>query len=174
MPLIRNKRKLLQRNAVFLIYGFTADSTKLVQDVQRFMKSFETHKAARAIEGFIIDDFSNWYLRRSRKRLWVEEKTPDKLSGYFTMYEIFVGLSQLLAPFIPFISEEIYQNLRTADMPESVHLCDYPCVDDKAIDEDLEKGMERIRTLVEAGRALRAKSKRQRPTTATRSIDRLL
>lgn len=131
---------------------------KLVQDVQRFMKSFETHKAARAIEGFIIDDFSNWYLRRSRKRLWVEEKTPDKLSGYFTMYEIFVGLSQLLAPFIPFISEEIYQNLRTADMPESVHLCDYPCVDDKAIDEDLEKGMERIRTLVEAGRALRAKS----------------
>jgi isoleucyl-tRNA synthetase len=131
---------------------------KLVRDVQRYMKDFETHKAARAIEGFIIDDFSNWYLRRSRKRLWVEEKTPDKLSGYFTMYETFVGLSQLLAPFIPFISEEMYLNLRTADMPESVHLCDYPCVDDTAIDEDLEIGMQQIRTLVEAGRALRAKS----------------
>jgi isoleucyl-tRNA synthetase len=130
---------------------------KLVRDVRGYMKDFETHKAARAIEGFVIDDFSNWYLRRSRKRLWVEEKTNDKLSGYFTMYEIFVGLSQLLAPFIPFITEEIYQNLKTLDMPESVHLCDYLRVDKKVIDEDLEKGMEQIRALVESGRALRSR-----------------
>jgi isoleucyl-tRNA synthetase len=130
---------------------------KLVRDVKGYMKEFETHKAARAIEGFVIDDFSNWYLRRSRKRLWVEEKTNDKLSGYFTMYEIFVGLSQLLAPFIPFITEEIYQNLRTAEMPESVHLCDYLTADTKVIDEDLEKGMEQIRALVESGRALRSR-----------------
>jgi len=121
------------------------------------MKDFETHKAARAIESFVIDDFSNWYLRRSRKRLWVEEKTEDKLSGYSTMYEVFVGLSQLLAPFIPFITEEIYQNLRTTDLPESVHLCDYLTVDAKAIHEDLEKGMEQIRAVVESGRALRSK-----------------
>jgi isoleucyl-tRNA synthetase len=130
---------------------------KLVRDVRGYMKDFETHKAARAIEGFVIDDFSNWYLRRSRKRLWVEEKTNDKLSGYFTMYEIFLGLSQLLAPFIPFITEEIYQNLKTRDMPESVHLCDYLTVDKKVINEDLEKGMEQIRALVESGRALRSK-----------------
>jgi isoleucyl-tRNA synthetase len=121
------------------------------------MKDFETHKAARAIESFVIDDFSNWYLRRSRKRLWVEEKTEDKLSGYSTMYEVFVGLSQLLAPFIPFITEEIYQNLRTTDIPESVHLCDYLTVDAKALNEDLEKGMEQIRAVVESGRALRSK-----------------
>ena len=69
----------------------------LVRDIHAFMKDFEIHKAARAIESFVIDDFSNWYLRRSRKRLWVEEKTEDKLSGYSTMYEIFVGcLSCLL------------------------------------------------------------------------------
>lgn len=130
---------------------------KLIRDITQYMKNFETHKAARTIEAFIIDDFSNWYLRRSRKRLWAEENTPDKLSGYITMHEIFVGLSQLLAPFIPFITEEIYQNIKTSDMPESVHLCDYLIVDDKVIDEDLEKGMAQIRALVEAGRALRSK-----------------
>ncbi|MBE3121976.1 MAG: isoleucine--tRNA ligase [Thermoplasmata archaeon] len=130
---------------------------QLVRNIHVYMKDFETHKAARAIESFVIDDFSNWYLRRSRKRLWVEEKTEDKLSGYSTMYEIFIGLSQLLAPFIPFITEEIYQNLRTTEMPESVHLCDYLTVDTKAINEDLEKGMDQIRALVESGRALRSK-----------------
>jgi len=130
---------------------------QLVKNIHVYMKDFETHKAARAIESFVIDDFSNWYLRRSRKRLWVEEKTEDKLSGYSTMYEVFVGLSQLLAPFIPFITEEIYQNLRTTDLPESVHLCDYLTVDAKAINEDLEKGMEQIRAVVESGRALRSK-----------------
>jgi isoleucyl-tRNA synthetase len=129
----------------------------LTRAVQDYMKSFETHKAARAIEDFVIDDFSNWYLRRSRKRLWSEENTADKLSGYHTMYEIFIGLSQLLAPFIPFITEEIYQNLKTDEMPESVHLCDYPALDKNAINQDLEKGMEQIRALVESGRALRSK-----------------
>ena len=143
---------------------------RLIQEIKMYMENFETHKAARAIEGFIIDDFSNWYLRRSRKRLWVEEKTRDKLSGYFTMYEIFIGLTKLLAPFIPFITEEMYQNLRTKEMPESVHLCDYLQVDSKAIDDDLEKTMKQIRDLVEAGRALRSKINikgRQPLSTAT-------
>jgi isoleucyl-tRNA synthetase len=130
---------------------------KLTRDVHTYMKGFETHKAARAIEDFVIDDFSNWYLRRSRKRLWSEEKTSDKLSGYHTMYETFIGLSQLLAPFIPFITEEMYLNLKTSEMPESVHLCDYPAIDKSAINEELEKGMEQIRALVESGRALRSK-----------------
>ena len=94
---------------------------------------------------------------RSRKRLWNEEMTSDKLSGYHTMYEIFIGLSQLLAPFIPFITEEIYQNLKTSEMPESVHLCVYPAIDTACDTEDLEKGMEQIRALVESGRALRSK-----------------
>ncbi|MBN1280114.1 MAG: isoleucine--tRNA ligase [Candidatus Thermoplasmatota archaeon] len=131
--------------------------TRLTQDVTSYMKDFEIHKAARAIETFVIDDFSNWYLRRSRKRLWVEEKTPDKLSGYSTMYDVFLGLSTLLAPFIPFITEEIYQNIKTSTMPESVHLCDCVTVDPAALHEDLEHGMNTIRQLVEAGRALRSK-----------------
>ncbi len=129
----------------------------LIEDIFKFIETFEIHKAARAIEGFIIDDFSNWYLRRSRKRLWVEEKTKDKLSGYSSMYDIFLGLSKLLAPFIPFITEETYQNLKIESMPESIHLCDYLKPNKKAIDKHLEKGMKQIRELVEIGRALRSK-----------------
>jgi isoleucyl-tRNA synthetase len=130
---------------------------KTIEEVRNYFETFETHKAARSIEGFLIDDFSNWYLRRSRKRLWVEEKTSDKLAGYSTMYDIFIGLSKILAPFIPFITEEIYQNLKTDDMPESIHLCDYLNSVKKNIDDKLEKGMKIIRDLVEAGRALRSK-----------------
>jgi isoleucyl-tRNA synthetase len=130
---------------------------QIVSETHKSMKTFDIHKTARSIENFVVEDFSNWYIRRSRKRLWVEEKTDDKLSGYSTMYDIFLGLSKLLAPYIPFITEEIYQNLKTYDMPESIHLCDYPQLDKKQIDEKLEEGMNRIRILVETGRALRSK-----------------
>ena len=130
---------------------------KVISNVRKHIEVFEIHKAARLVENFVIEDFSNWYLRRSRKRLWVEEKTEDKLAGYSTMYEIFLGLSKILAPLIPFITEEIYLNLRADDMPESVHLCDYLHSDDKQIDDELESGMEKIRDLVEVGRALRSK-----------------
>ena len=128
-----------------------------VKEIKDDLKTFEIHKAARKIESFLIDDFSNWYLRRSRKRLWAEEKTVDKQAAYSTMYDIFIGVSKLLAPFIPFITEEIYQNLKTTDMPESVHLCDYVKYNEKLVDKNLEEGMEKIRELVEAGRALRSK-----------------
>jgi len=121
------------------------------------MESFEIHKAARIIEQFLLNDLSNWYLRRSRKRLWVEEKTKDKLAAYTTMYEMFLSLIKLLAPFTPFISEEMYQNLRSGDMKESIHLCNYPKTNMEFIDDDLESGMQQIRDLVEVGRALRSK-----------------
>jgi len=130
---------------------------KTVAEVVSYIKSFEIHKAARVIENFVIEDFSNWYLRRSRKRLWVEEKTDDKLAGYTTIYEIFLELSKLLAPFIPFITEEIFLNLRTNDMPESIHLCDYSEFNKEHVNDELEEGMDRIRELVEIGRALRSK-----------------
>ncbi len=130
---------------------------KLIDRVQKNMSTFNTHKAARAVEQFLIDDFSNWYLRRSRKRLWEEEKTAEKLAAYTTIYEIFLGLAKLIAPFTPFITEEIYQNLKTDSMPESVHLCDYPTVQKEYINDELESGMKQIRGLVEVGRALRSK-----------------
>ncbi len=130
---------------------------RTILEVNSFFKTFEIHKAARVVENFVIEDFSNWYLRRSRKRLWIEEKTSDKIAGYSTMYDIFLGISKLLAPFIPFITEDVYLNLRTNEMPESVHLCNYVQVNDKQINNQLEEGMGKIRALVEAGRALRSK-----------------
>jgi len=130
---------------------------RTISDVRKYFETFEIHKAARTIERFLIEDFSNWYLRRSRKRLWIEEKTENKLAGYSTMYDVFLGLSKILAPFIPFITEEIFLNIKTDDMPESIHLCDYLQCEEKHIDEKLEEGMERIRELVEIGRALRSK-----------------
>jgi len=84
-------------------------------------------------------------------------KTTDKLAAYTTIYEIFLGLSTMLAPFTPFITEEIYQNLHTSSMPDSVHLCNYPTVKSDQIDDELEYGMKQIRGLVEVGRALRSK-----------------
>ncbi len=129
----------------------------VVSEVQTYISKFEIHKAARTIESFIIDDFSNWYLRRSRKRLWVEHPTKDKRAAYSTMYDIILNISKSAAPFIPFITEEIYQNLRMQDEPISIHLCDYPCVDVRHIHDELEQGMKRIRDLVEVGRALRSK-----------------
>ncbi len=128
-----------------------------LQKVETQMKQFALHKAARAIEQFLIDDFSNWYLRRSRKRLWTEESTKDKQAAYTTIYEVFIGLARMLAPFTPFITEEIYQNLRTNEMKESVHLCNYPEYNDSFVDKKLEQGMQQIRSLVEVGRALRSK-----------------
>ena len=130
---------------------------QLVSTVEEHMKKFELHKAARMIEQFLINDVSNWYLRRSRKRLWVEEKTADKLAAYSTLYYIFVGFIKLIAPFTPFIAEEMYQNLRMDTDPESVHLCVYPAYDAALVDEGLEEGMQQIRDLVEVGRALRSK-----------------
>lgn len=128
-----------------------------LKGLKKHMQNFETHKASRKLENFLIDDFSNWYLRRSRKRLWVEEKTSDKMAAYSTMYEIFLGLTQSLAPFIPFITEEIYQNLKTQNMKESIHLTNYPEIKKEHIDKNLEEGMIQIRKLVETGRALRSK-----------------
>jgi isoleucyl-tRNA synthetase len=130
---------------------------KLLDSINKYIEVFEIHKAARLIEYFLTNDLSNWYLRRSRKRLWVEESTVDKIAAYSAMYNMFLGLSKILAPFTPFISEEIYQNLKTDDMPESIHLCDYPKFKKELTDEKLEKGMEQIRGLVETGRALRSK-----------------
>jgi isoleucyl-tRNA synthetase len=144
------KRQLLDK---WIISRFNKTSA----EVEEHLNGFNIHKAARAIENFVIEDFSNWYLRRSRKRLWVEEKTDDKLAGYSTIYEIFLNLSKLIAPFVPFITEEVYQNIRTDDMSESIHLCNYYECNKKQIDEDLEQGMEKIRALVEVGRSLRSK-----------------
>jgi isoleucyl-tRNA synthetase len=151
------KDKIPKENRKILDKWILSRFNNIIVETRLCFKNFEIHKAARTIENFLLEDFSNWYLRRSRKRLWVEEKTDDKLSGYSTMYDIFVDMSRLLAPFIPFITEEMYQNLKANEMSESIHLCKYPEVDNQLIDKSLEESMKKIRKLVEVGRSLRSK-----------------
>ncbi|HEX9092778.1 MAG TPA: class I tRNA ligase family protein, partial [Coriobacteriia bacterium] len=129
----------------------------LVQTVTDGLEEYDATNSARAIQAF-VDDLSNWYVRRSRRRFWKSENDRDKLAAYQTLYEALVTLTKLLAPYTPFIAEELYQNLvRSADptAPESVHLCPWPVVDEQALDAGVSFDMAAARRVVEMGRAAR-------------------
>lgn len=129
------------------------------------MERFELTRMVRAINEFVNEDLSNWYIRRNRRRFWTGEMTDDKRSVYQTTYEILKGISLLVAPITPFIAEEIYLVLTDE---ESVHLAYLPEADEAAIDEKLEEKMETVRTMVTLGRASReeAKIKVRQPLSA--------
>lgn len=120
------------------------------------MERFELTKVVRAINDFVIEDLSNWYIRRNRRRFWKGEMDADKRSVYQTTFEILKGVSQMVAPFTPFIAEEIYRHL-TGE--ESVHLTLLPEANLSAVDDALEEKMELVRTLVTLGRASREEAK---------------
>ncbi|HEY8599880.1 MAG TPA: isoleucine--tRNA ligase [Thermomicrobiales bacterium] len=122
------------------------------------MADFDAQGATRAAETFVVDDLSNWYIRRSRPRFWRSSDDADKASAHATLYETLVALAQALAPIVPFLTEEIYQNLVRANdptAPESVHLCDYPAYDPALADEALLRDMAATVRVVELGRAAR-------------------
>ncbi len=121
------------------------------------LSAYRIPEAARALSSF-VDELSNWYVRRSRERFWGTELTDDKIAAYMTLYTALVTVSKLAAPMIPFMAEDIYQNLvRGVDptAPESVHLCDYPEADASMIDSELENNMEFAVKVVVLGRAIR-------------------
>jgi isoleucyl-tRNA synthetase len=124
----------------------------LIQGVEEDMAEFDLTKAVRKIQEFVNEDVSNWYIRRSRRRFWETELTEDKQSVYQTTKEVLVTLSKLIAPFAPFVSEELYRNL-TGEI--SVHIADYPKSNPTLIDERIEQKMDLVRHLVTLGRAAR-------------------
>lgn len=124
----------------------------LVREVRGEMEIYDLTKAVRKIQNFVNEDLSNWYIRCNRRRFWGSELTEDKKSVFNTTYEVLEGLSRLVAPFAPYISEEIYTNLTGG---ESVHLADYPVVKEELIDEAVEAPMDLVRDLVSLGRAAR-------------------
>ena len=128
---------------------------KLISDVDKSMTKYDLPKSVRPISEF-IDNLSNWYIRRSRKRFWKSENDEDKNQAYTTLFIVLRDLSKLLAPFCPFISEEIYKNL-TGE--ESVHLADFPAVKKDLLDENVIKEMSIARKIVEIGLAKRAEIK---------------
>ncbi len=129
----------------------------LVKDVDGDLGSYRVTEAAKALQQF-VDELSNWYVRRSRERFWAKTLTQDKINAYMTLYTALVTTIQAAAPMVPFITENIYQNLvRSIDKkaPESVHLCDFPAVHEEYIDTELEKNMELVLEVVVLGRAAR-------------------
>jgi len=130
----------------------------LTKTVRREMEGYMVHKAARALDEFVVEELSNWYLRRSRRRFWRSEMDEDKRSAYHTLYRTLEVLTRLLAPFIPFTTEAMYQNLSRGDekAAESVHLTDFPEPVEEEIDPDLERRMELVMKLAASGRAARA------------------
>ncbi len=135
----------------------------LIRDVSQAMEDYDVLGATRPIETF-VDQLSNWYLRRSRRRFWKSESDLDKQAAYATLYEALVSLSRLLAPTMPFIAEELYQNLVRSVQPDaslSVHLNDWPDYDPAVIDESLNREMELVMRLASLGHAARNKANRK-------------
>ncbi len=135
----------------------------LVRDVTTAMDSYDVTGATRPIEQF-VDHLSNWYLRRSRRRFWKSGSDADKQAAYATLYQALVTLSKLLAPSMPFIAEELYQNLvrsTDADAPQSVHLADWPVFDAAMINEALNREMALVMKLASLGHAARNKANRK-------------
>lgn len=129
---------------------------KLVKNVTDGYEEFDLNKVVRLVTDFTSEDLSNWYIRRNRKRFWSSDLDNSKKGVYQTTYQVLVGLSQLVAPIIPFISEEIYQNLTDE---ESVHLSDFPKYEEDKIDDYLEVKMDLVRDLISLGRNVREVSK---------------
>ncbi len=129
----------------------------LIKTVDKGLEGYKITESARAIQDF-VDDVSNWYVRRSRERFWTKGMEQDKINAYMTLWTVLSTVTKLSAPFIPFMAEEIYQNLVKnvdANAPASVHLCDFPVSDEKLIDKALEDNMENVLKLVVLGRACR-------------------
>lgn len=131
---------------------------RLIQEVREGMDDYDLSRAVEPFVGF-IDQLTNWYIRRCRRRFWADEDTPDRREAFETLYHVLIGLCKIAAPFIPFLSEAIYQNLRSSTMPESVHLADFPVYDSELRNPSLEEGMDALQTAVSLGHALRKENK---------------
>ena len=139
----------------------------VIRDIDNLLNDFKIYESSIIINNF-VDDLSNWYIRRNRERFWASGMEQDKINAYMTLYNVLVSFSKLIAPFVPFISEEIYNNLVLnvyKDKPISVHLNDYPVCDEKLINEELERDMQITIDIVSLGRSARneAKIKNRQP-----------
>jgi isoleucyl-tRNA synthetase len=122
------------------------------------MESYDLNRAVDPLVGF-VEQLTNWYIRRCRGRFWADEESVDRREAFETLYAVLMHLAKVAAPFIPFLSDAIYRELRTGEMPESVHLCEFPEYDETLRDEELEKEVEAAQAAVSLGHALRKEYK---------------
>jgi isoleucyl-tRNA synthetase len=138
-----------------------AELDATVRAVRQELDDYKSHMAVRHLLGF-VDGLSNWYVRRSRARFWASDDTKDKRAAFSTLYEVLVDLTKLAAPFIPFMTETLFQNLVRRDdpaAPESVHLASFPEPDASRVDDELRQTMERVRNVVTLGQRVRNENK---------------
>jgi len=147
------------RSANELDRWILSDLQQLLRKIQTEMDAYRLYNVVPAVVEF-IDDLTNWYIRRSRRRFWKSDNDQDKNQAYATLYRVLVDFSKVLAPFLPFLAEEIYQvlvrELGGSGAPVSVHLCDFPVFDGTLFDEALNAKMARVRQAVNLGRSLRS------------------
>ncbi|MBN2625329.1 MAG: isoleucine--tRNA ligase [Spirochaetales bacterium] len=150
-----------------------SETEKLVANATEQLDAYDLQRTIDPIVAF-IDSLNNWYIRRSRRRFWKSENDGDKDQAYQTLWHALITLTKVAAPFIPFVTEEIYGNLKTADMAESVHLADWPVADESRRDPELERKMELTQQAVSMGRALRTqhKLKTRQPLKALHLVTR--
>src|SRR5262245_671077 len=137
-----------------------SDLQLLIETARRKFEDYDVMTFCLAAETYVSEKLSNWYVRRNRRRFWKSEKTSDKLAAYQTLYTVLTTLSKLVAPIMPFLTEEIYQNLEANEQPAtaesaSVHLCDFPVIDESLIDAELSAEMEALLRLVSLGSSAR-------------------
>ncbi len=153
-PIPMSDRSELDRWIISALYT-------LVKSVEEAMDDYDPTLATRLIEAFVVDDLSNWYIRRSRRRFWKSESSTDKLEAYQTLYQCLVTLCKLIAPFSPFISDSIYRSLNSVtgkESYESVHLAFFPAVEETAVDADLELRMKKAQIISSLVRTMREKA----------------
>ncbi|PIS03401.1 MAG: isoleucine--tRNA ligase [Chlamydiae bacterium CG10_big_fil_rev_8_21_14_0_10_42_34] len=131
---------------------------KLILDVEMGMDAYDLNKAVDPLVGF-VEQLTNWYIRRCRSRFWADEDTQDRKEAFETLYQVLLNLSQIAAPFIPFLSDAIYRELKTEKMAESVHLCKFPEYNETLRDIELEKQVEAAQAAVSLGHSLRKEYK---------------
>ena len=143
----------------------------LISDVEKGMDAYDLNKAVEPLVGF-IDQLTNWYIRRNRTRFWADENTVDRKEAFSTLYQVLLKLSRVSAPFIPFISDSIYRELKTDEMPESVHLASFPQSEKQLRNIELEKEVEAAQAAVSLGHSLRKeyKLKVRQPLSAAHLI----
>lgn len=131
---------------------------KLIKEVEEGMDDYDLSRSVEPFVGF-VDQLTNWYIRRSRRRFWEEQDTEDRREAFSTLYHVLLNLVKVAAPYVPFLSDAIYRNLRTDEMPESVHLCLYPTYRADLRNETLEAEMAAVQTTVSLGHGLRKEHK---------------
>ena len=139
-----------------------SELNSLIEKVTKFYEDYEPTKVARAIQNFVIDDLSNWYVRLSRRRFWKGQMGPDKISAYQTLYQALNTIAKLMSPIAPFYADRLYQDLNEAtgkEEFESVHLAEFPKVNKEQIDKDLERKMKKAQLVSSLALSLRKKEK---------------